>query len=219
MTTPQDLLLSLSRAYSLAEIHFSGDPELNEGVEAVRKAQAELGWVVVRVGPEGLAVRTRVLNDEHGEIQRFWEVLRSAGIQELRLQDVLNPGQLEDFLRRLHPSHSPEDTTPSARFRGLERVMGLSFRTVEGPLQGMAGSIQGLFQHSGLVPQDSSETDSEVSSEEVETSPSDTTGALELEEREVLFEGPAEGLVSPVPNGDWIEELEREEEVLGAEGD
>ncbi len=195
MTTPQDLLLSLSRAYSLAEIHFSGDPELNEGLEAVRKAQEAVGWIVVRVGPEGLAVRTQVLTDEHGEIQSFWEVLRSAGIQELRLQGALNPGDLEDFLRRLHPSHSPEATAPSTRFRGLERVMGLSFRTLEGPLPGMAGSIQGLFQHRGLVPAEPADEPTDEPADE-----------------------PADEPVAHVPNGDWIEEEEEEEEVLSAEG-
>ena len=217
MTTPQDLLLSLARAYSLAEIHFSGDPELNEGLEAVRKAQEAVGWVVVRVGPEGLAVRTQVLADEHGEIQSFWEVLRSAGIQELRLQDVLSPGPLEDFLCRLHPSYSPEVTVPSTRFRGLERVMGLSFRTIEGPIPGMAGSIQGLFQHGGLVPPEPSGPDKEVILEEAGTSSPEAADAPDLEEGEVLYEGPMGELVAPASNGDWIEELGGEEETLGPE--
>jgi hypothetical protein len=161
MTTPQDLLLSLSRAYSLAEIHFSGDPELNDGLETVRRVQEAVGWIVVRVRPDFLTVKNEVMTDEHGEIQRFRDTLEAAWIQEMRLQNPPDPGALEDFLRRLHPSYPAEANLPSARFRGLERVMGLSFRLSEGHLSGMSGSIQGLFQHKGMTPEED-KTSSEV---------------------------------------------------------
>jgi len=145
MATSHDLLSSLARAYSLTETRHGGDSEYVDAIQEVRKVQAEVGWLVIRVGTDGLTVGGEVVQDIFSEFGEFMEALREAGVKEIRLQEILAEDTLEDFFRRLHPSHSAEGTLPSSRFRGLEGELGLSFQEAEAGLPGMAGGIQELF--------------------------------------------------------------------------
>lgn len=146
MATPQDLLSALARAHSLTETRVGDDPEFVEAIENVREIQEAVGWLAVSVQPEGLYARGEVIPDVYAEFGQLMVALEDAGIQELRLQEVMEPAVLEDFLRRLHPSSAPEGTLPSARFRGLEGELGISFREVQPTLPGMVGAVQDLFQ-------------------------------------------------------------------------
>jgi len=145
MATPQDLLSALARAYTLTETRSSEDPEYVEALRRVREIQGDTGWLVVTVQSEGLIARGEVIPDLNGEFGEFQEVLEDAGIQEIRFQEVLEPEVLEEFLRRLHPSSATEGILPSARFRGLEGDVGLSFREPQDALPGMVGAVQELF--------------------------------------------------------------------------
>ena len=145
MATPQDFLSALSRAYSLAGTPPSGDPEYGEAIQEVREIQGEVGWFLVRVQDEGLDAGGELFKDVSEEATELLAALDEAGIQEIRFQEVLEPEVLEDFLRRLHPSSATEGTLPSARFRGLEGDVGLSFREPRATLPGMAGGVQDLF--------------------------------------------------------------------------
>jgi HEAT repeat protein len=154
MATPQDLLSALSRAYFLTETGFSENPEYGEAIQEVREIQGEVGWFLVRVQDEDLTAGGEPVTIVSEEFAEFRAALHEAGIQELRFQEVLEPQVLEDFLRRLHPSSATEGTLPSARFRGLEGDLGLSFRespaTLPGQatLPGMVGGVQDLFHTS-----------------------------------------------------------------------
>ena len=145
MATPQDFLSALSRAYSLAGTPPSGDPEYGEAIQEVREIQGEVGWFLVRVQDEGLDAGGELFKDVSEEATELLAALDEAGIQEIRFQEVLEPEVLEDFLRRLHPSSATEGTLPSARFRGLEGDVGLSFREPRATLPGMAGGVHDLF--------------------------------------------------------------------------
>ena len=146
MATPFDLLQALSRAYDVAGISPSGDPRLTDALEDVRDAQRALGWVVVRVLPEGLWAGGGFLQDPSGDLDSFRVSLASAGIQEIRFQDILEPEVLEDLLRRLGTPGEGSGPSSASRFRGFESDLGLSFASRrEGPLPGMPGSIQALF--------------------------------------------------------------------------
>lgn len=148
MATPQDLLSALTRAYSLTDSKFGVDPGYVEAIERVREIQGRAGWLVVSVQPEGLVAGGRVIPDINGDFHQLQAVLEEAGIQEIRFQEVLEFGVLEEFLRRLHPSSATEGILPSARFRGLEGDVGLSFRDPQADLPGMVGAVQELFQTS-----------------------------------------------------------------------
>jgi len=149
MATPQDLLSSLARAYSLTETRYAGDPECVKAIQEVQKAHADFGWLAVRVGPEGFSVGGEAVREAPGEFGGFKEALEHAGVREFRLQGTLSEATLEDFFRRLLPSHSAKGTLPSSRFRGLGGDLGLSFRETQIALPGMAGGIQSLFPTSG----------------------------------------------------------------------
>ena len=161
MATPQDLLSSLARAYSLTETRSTEDPEYVDVIQEVRKEQAEVGWIVVRVGPDGFTVGGEVVQDVYGEFGDFLGALGDAGVKEIRLQGILAEGVLEDFLRRLHPSHGAEGILPSSRFRGLEGEVGLSFHEAQGGLPGMVGGIQDLFPAS-ITPEESQTEESQT---------------------------------------------------------
>ncbi len=148
MATPQDFLSALSRAYALTETPLSGDPEYGEAIQEVRGIQGEVGWLVVRVQADGLTAGGEPVPDVYGDLGGVRAALDEAGIQEIRFQEVLEPEVLKDFLRRLHPSSAIEGTLPSARFRGLEGDVGLSFREPQATLPGMAGGVQDLFHNS-----------------------------------------------------------------------
>jgi len=175
MATRQDLLSALSRAYSLTETGFSGDPEYGEAIQEVRGIQGEVGWLVVRVQDEGLNAGGELFKDVSEEFAELRAALAEAGIQELRFQEVLEPEVLEDFLRRLHPSSSTEGILPSARFRGLEGDLGLSFRGLQTTLPGMVGGVQNLFHtspRSFQVPSESAFQSGSVSPESADGLPS-----------------------------------------------
>jgi HEAT repeat protein len=155
MATPQDLLSALARAYALSETRFSGAPESVEALEKVREIQGEIGWLVVRVQPEGFTAGGEVIPDLYEEYGPFQVALEDAGILELRLQEVMESGVLEEFFRRLHPYSATEGTLPSARFRGLAGDVGLSFREPQAALPGMVGAVQDLFQTPASGFQDS----------------------------------------------------------------
>jgi hypothetical protein len=150
MAIPQDLLLSLARAYVLTLDRGTGDPELLDALEEVREAHGAVGWLVVRVEPDGLHAAGDVVPDAYRDTGRLRTALMEAGIGEVRFQEVMEPEVLEDFLRRLHPSGGPERRLSSARFRGLEGEVGLFFRKAQAIPPGMAGSIQRLFEFEEL---------------------------------------------------------------------
>ncbi len=150
MTTPQDLLSALARAYSLTETRPGADPEYLDALEELRGLQGDLGWLVLSVLPEGLATRDGLVPDPYGEFGPLQAVLENAGIREVRFQEAMEPEALGEFLRRLSPLSAPEGALPSARFRGLEGVVGLSFRGPQAALPGMAGAVQELFRQSAL---------------------------------------------------------------------
>lgn len=146
MSASNNLLPALSRALNLTKTRSSGDPELLRALEEVRKVQEREGWTVLRVDdPEvwdGLAVEEE---DDEWDTEAFREALDSAGIQELRLQEPLEPDLLQDFLSRLLTSQDAPGESPSLRFLGLEDALGLSFRSTGAVPVGMAASIQRLF--------------------------------------------------------------------------
>ncbi|MCJ7628614.1 MAG: HEAT repeat domain-containing protein [Longimicrobiales bacterium] len=154
MTTPQELLSALARAYSLTETRSGDDPEYLDALEEIRGIQEDLGWMVLTVQPEGLATRDGLVPDPYGEFGPFQAVLENAGIRELRFQEAMEPEALEEFLRRLSPLSALEGTLPSARFRGMEGDVGLSFRGPQAALPGMAGAVQDLFRQSAPDVQD-----------------------------------------------------------------
>jgi HEAT repeat protein len=184
MATFDDLLLALSRAFDLTKSRSPGDPELSEALEDVREAQGAVGWMVARVGDDGLWVLGANREEEHPELRSFRKALQGADIRELRIQEVMEPEVLGEFLRRLLPSHEADGTTPSLRFLGLEGEVGLSFASGdEGPV-GMAASIQGLFaeEDAGPVHEDSlpaAEGSVEPSPGAGATAPSPDTGRSE----------------------------------------
>jgi HEAT repeat protein len=145
MPSPSDLLHALSRAQALAQSHRSGDPALVEALEDVRQLQGILGWIVVRVQTEGFWAGGQLLADPFGELDRLRGALEDSGIQEIRFQDPMEPGVVEEFLRRLQGPLAAGSEPVASRFRGLEGELGLSFSGYRGPLPGMAGSIQELF--------------------------------------------------------------------------
>lgn len=146
MATANDLLHALSRAYVLTESRTGDDPELLDSYEDVRELQHALGWQVVRVGEEDFAVLDETVPAVDGEPARLRDALAGALIQELRIQDVLEPELWDAFLRKLHPVPGNHDLSGPDRFRGLEEFLGISFARRDGPLRGMAGSIQALFR-------------------------------------------------------------------------
>lgn len=122
-----------------------GNPDLVDALEDVREAHEAVGWLVVRVETTGLRAEGDVVPDTYGDTGKFQHALMEAGIMEIRLQGVMEPEVLEDFLRRLHPSYATTATLSSSRFRGLENEVGLSFERSQGVPPGMSGSIQKLF--------------------------------------------------------------------------
>lgn len=146
MATPKDLLSALARAFSLTGTRFIGDPEYAASVQDLMGIQEEVGWVRVLIGDHGFTMSGVGVEDEAGDLEELRIALAKAGIRELRLQQTASKEAWEEFLRRVHPSSSGETTLPSARFRGLEGQLGMSFRGGEGPLPGMSGQIESLFQ-------------------------------------------------------------------------
>jgi len=149
MTTANDLLLALSRAYVLSETRGSDDAELLEAYDDVRDLHHALGWQVVRVGETSFSVSGDVVPAEEGDPGRLRDALARVRIQELRLQEALEPEVLDAFFRRLQPSGEGASTHGPERFRGMEELLGLSFSRGDGPLRGMPGSIEALFHPSG----------------------------------------------------------------------
>ncbi len=146
MSTANDLLLALSRAYVLSESRSSDDPELLEAYGEVRDLHHAAGWQVIRVEDDAFSVLDEPISAKDGSPLRFLAALQAERIQEIRLQDVLEPEVLDAFFRRLHPSEDTEGVPGPQRFRGMEELLGLSFEGWDGPIRGMAGSIQSLFQ-------------------------------------------------------------------------
>jgi HEAT repeat protein len=145
MSTPHELLHFLAQAFVLTLERDSGNPALMRALGDVRDAHADVGWLVVRVEPLGLRAGDVVVGSEQGYVGKLRDALDEAGVLEIRLQHVVEPEVLDNFLRRLHPSYGPEGSLPSARFRGLETEIGLSFRKSLVVPAGMSGSIQKLF--------------------------------------------------------------------------
>lgn len=164
MATPHELLATLARAYSFSETRLSGDSEYSDAIRDFQTTQGGLGWVVIRVEENGFSARQEQIPAESADLGLFHGALREARIREMRFQEVLESGVLNDFLRRLHPSFEVESAPASSRFRGLEDYFGLSFtRTPEG-LSGMAGSIQGLFSTGESVQPEEAESTEEIAS-------------------------------------------------------
>ena len=145
MASPQDLLLALARAYALAETSSGENPELEDAVAAAREMHADMGWQVIRLEGEGFSVNREPLLAGDVDSEGFRQALAEAQVLELRLQEPVEPEVLLDFLRRLKEPEGSEGRSGSARFRGLEGQIGLSFRSGSQVPLGMAGSIEGLF--------------------------------------------------------------------------
>ena len=145
MATPQDLLVALSRAYALTETLRGDDPELVEALDAAGEMHEAIGWLVVRPGEHGFSVSQEEVPAPEGELADFRDALVGSRVQELRLQEPMASGVLEDFLRRLRPSDAEKSLSGSARFRGLEGAIGLSFGEGAASPLGMAGLVQRLF--------------------------------------------------------------------------
>jgi len=145
MATPQDLLVALSRAYALTETLRGDDPELVEALDAAREMHEAIGWLVVRPGEHGFSVSQEEVPAPEGELADFRDALVGSRVQELRLQEPMVSEVLEDFLRRLRPTDAEEGISGSARFRGLEGAIGLSFGEGAASPLGMAGLVQHLF--------------------------------------------------------------------------
>jgi HEAT repeat protein len=154
MSTPHALLHFLSHAFVLTLERDSGDPALLQALGDVRDAHADVGWMVLRVDPLAFRAGEVVVRAEQGYVGKLRDALEEAGILEIRLHHVVEPEVLDNFLRRLHPSNGPEVSLPSARFRGLESEIGLSFQKSLVVPAGMSGSIQKLFGfHEPLAPE------------------------------------------------------------------
>jgi HEAT repeat protein len=145
MATATSLLTALSRAYVLAETHAGGSPELVGALKDFREIHEELGWQTMRVDGHGFNVLEEAIPAQGEELISFRDALREAQITEVRFQEALEPEVLEGFLRRLHPSSAEETVSAPERFRGLEEVLGLSYKNVSAPIRGMAGGVQDLF--------------------------------------------------------------------------
>jgi HEAT repeat protein len=171
MVTPQDLLSALANAYSLSRNTPVEGSAFAEAVETVGEIHGELGWLVVRIGDDGLSVGGEGVPDGSGVLGEFRSALEGAGIQELRLQRVMTPEVMEDFFGRLSSPPDDPDPVPSARFRGLEDQLGLSFRRIQADLSGMVGGVQGLFRSSSSVIPDSVVPGSELPLEGVSEPP------------------------------------------------
>ncbi|MGD2121726.1 MAG: HEAT repeat domain-containing protein [Gemmatimonadota bacterium] len=145
MVTPKDLLSALARAYTISRFTPEGDSDLSDALERVRGGQAELGWVVFRVGIGGFTTGGEKVRAEGEDLEQFHESLEQAGIQEIRLQSVIPPEVFLDFFHRLSTPSVFLDEPPSAYFRGLQRHIGLSFQRSDSEPPGMVGAIQRLF--------------------------------------------------------------------------
>lgn len=145
MATPQDLLAVLSRAHALAQIVSGDDAELTEALSAAKEIHRSLGWQVVRVEYEGFSVNGVPVPAHEEDAALLWEALDEARISELRLQEAIDPELLLDFFHRLDPALAQTGEPASARFRGLEEAIGLSFRRGSQVPMGMAGSVDILF--------------------------------------------------------------------------
>jgi hypothetical protein len=145
MATAQDLLAALSRAHTLVGTFPADDPEVSEALHAASEIHRMMGWQVVRVEHDGFSVNGVPVPAHDGDAARLWEALYEARIGELRLQEPLDPDHLLEFLRRLEPVGAQEGASTSARFRGLEGVIGLSFRKGDEHPVGMVGSVDALF--------------------------------------------------------------------------
>lgn len=117
-----------------------------EALGAARERQAEFGWQVIRLEGERVFVNREPATVGAPELRGFLEALARARITELRLQEPLAPEALLGFLRRLREPEEREGRSGSARFRGFEGEIGLSFRPGDQAPLGMAGSIEGLFR-------------------------------------------------------------------------
>lgn len=146
MATPEDLLTALAKAYSLSGSRFSGDPEYVGAAEAVRDLHRQVGWVALGIQADHFTSGGKAISNASEDLQGFRSALEVAGIRELRLQEVPDPGTLEEFFLRLHPSPETEGILPSVRFRGLEEEIGFSFVVAERAPPGMVGGIRELFQ-------------------------------------------------------------------------
>jgi HEAT repeat protein len=162
MTSASSLLSALSRAYILTETHSGGSSEMVEAFDDVQEIHGDLGWQVVRVEGDGFTVLGEPVPAQGGELISFRGALDEAQITEIRLQEVLEPHVLEDFLRRLHPSSAEEAVSGAERFRGLEGSVGLSFKTGSTSIRGMAGGIQALFGPMEATPSPGSSVQEEA---------------------------------------------------------
>jgi len=179
MATPQDLLQAISRAFVLSDLRAPDDPALAEALGAAQEVHRALGWQVIRVEDEGFTVNQVPVTAGGEELFRFWATLAGARIREMRLQDPLPPDQLLDFLLRLKGPDGPESVPGSARFRGLEGFLGLSFRRGDRPPSGMVGSVEELF-HLGVGGE------SEEGKGDVDTATIPPDEALPQEARELV---------------------------------
>lgn len=105
----------------------------------------ELGWLVARLAEDGFLVDREEFPAREGELAVLFEALSNAGIVEMRFQEPVPPETLAGFLRKLRPDSEPEGASGSARFRGLEGAIGLSFGGGMEDPAGMAGMVHRLF--------------------------------------------------------------------------
>ncbi len=161
MASPQELLAALAQAFSTIGGPEEDEPRFLEAVDRVRTIHGETGWTTATVEEGGLSVRGDTISDGDGPLDAFRRALQDAGIRELRLQEVMAPEVLTDFLQRLTSMPEEAGPLPSARFRGLEGQVGISFDQVQSALPGMVGGVVDLFEEWGAREEDVSPAESQ----------------------------------------------------------
>lgn len=148
MATATELIQALSRALVLSESGSMDDPEMLEACERVRTLQEEAGWQILRVTEDSILVHGEPVpeGEGDGDVARLRDALHRARIRELRLQDPVEPETWRVLFGKLQPGQEDEGLAGVERFRGLEESLGMSFQPGDGPIRGMAGSIQSLFE-------------------------------------------------------------------------
>jgi len=145
MSTATEFIQALSRAFVLSKSGTVDDPDVRRAFETVRAYQEGAGWQVLRVSDDSIWVQGEAVAPGDGDEERLRNALRQARIRELRIQGPVDPDSWGTLFRKLQPSVENEALPGSERFRGLEETLGLSFEAHDGPIRGMAGSIQALF--------------------------------------------------------------------------
>lgn len=155
MTTGQELLSALARAFVLVESRPPGDPELLDSLRAAEELLGRVGWKVLRPGVDGFLIGGQSVPATEGDDGWFHSSLVRNRIVEVRLQGRPGLEALQDFLSRLQRTGPAPDESGLLRFGDLGEGIQLSFRRGDRSPPGMAGAVEDLFDpvgRSGPVP-------------------------------------------------------------------